>query len=178
MFFIESERLKLIPLTHELLQLCHTDRATMEGRMGLNISSIQVEQDYQAEIDDAMVNFWLPKTLEHPDKYYWYTSWEIVLKSGNIAIGGIGFAGYPNQNGETMVGYMIDKSQQRRGYATEALQTIVEWAFCQDDVHSIIGMTSPDNLASQATLLKNGFITDGKAEGGLLKFRRLKSLSL
>lgn len=177
MFFIESERLKLIPLTHELLQLCHTNRAAMEQRIGLNISAMQVAADYQAEIDDAMLNFWLPKTLEHPDEYYWYTSWEIVLKSTNVSIGGIGFAGYPNTDGETQVGYMIDELQQRRGYATEALQAIVEWAFQQDEVKIVIGQTPPDNLASQATLLKNGFVAAGEGKDGLLRFKRVRCLS-
>lgn len=178
MFFIESERLRLIPLTHELLQLCNINRAAMEQSIGLNISAMKVAPDYQVEIDDAMLNFWLPQTLEHPDKYYWYTSWEIVLKSTNTSIGGIGFAGYPNKDGETQVGYMIDELQQRNGYATEALQTIVEWAFHQDVVKAVIGQTPLDNLASQATLLKNSFVADGEGEEGLLRFKRVKSISI
>jgi RimJ/RimL family protein N-acetyltransferase len=178
MFFIASERLKLIPLTHELLQLCHTNRAAMEQRIGLHVSRMQVTPEYQAEIDDAMLNFWLPQTLEHPDKYFWYTSWEIVLKSTNTSIGGIGFAGYPNEHGETQVGYMIDGQQQRKGYATEALQTIVAWAFQQQGVQSVIAQTPPDNFASQATLLKNGFIADGAGEEGMLRFRRAKRLAV
>lgn len=174
MFFIESERLKLIPLTHALLQLCYTDRAAMEQSIGLNIAVMQIAPDYQAEIDDAMLNFWIPKTLEHADQYHWYTNWEIVLKSANRSIGGIGFTGYPDQNGETQVGYMIDELQQRNGYATEALQTIVAWAFQQEDVRTIIAQTPPGNLASQATLRKNGFVADGTGEEGLLRFRCVK----
>lgn len=175
MFFIESERLKLIPLTHELLQLYHTNRSALDQHLGLTASAIQVAPGYQSEIDDAMVNFWLPKTLEHADRYYWYTNWEIVLKSANISIGGIGFAGYPNEAGELQVGYMIDLQQQRKGYATEALRTITDWAFKHDDVKAIIGQTPPGNAASQATLLKNGFTADGEREEGLLQFRRVKN---
>ncbi len=148
----------------------------MERSIGLNISAMQVAPDYQFEIDDAMRNFWLPKTLEHPDKYYWCTSREIVLKNTNTAIGGIGFAGYPNEEGETQVGYMIDELQQRKGYATEALNTIIAWAFKHEEVLSIIAQTPLANVASQATLLKNGFVAAGEGEEGLLKFRRIKCL--
>jgi len=57
MFFIESERLRMIPLTHELLQLLHTNRQTMELALGLNISNPQINDFYKKEIDDAMINF-------------------------------------------------------------------------------------------------------------------------
>ena len=59
MFFIDTERLRLIPLTHQLLQLCHTNRAQMELELGLNISNIQVAPFYRAEFEDALLNFWL-----------------------------------------------------------------------------------------------------------------------
>ena len=69
MFFIESERLKMIPLTHQLLQLVHTNRPAMEQSLGLNISAMQIDELYISEAEDAMINFWLPKNLEHPEEY-------------------------------------------------------------------------------------------------------------
>jgi len=89
MFYIESERLRMIPLTHELLQLLHASRQTMELALGLNISNPQISDFYKKEIDDALVNFWLPKTLANPEAYKWYTDWEIILKNTNISIGGL-----------------------------------------------------------------------------------------
>src|ERR1700733_146114 len=112
MFFIESERLKMIPLTHQLLQLLHHNRTAMEASLGLNISNMQIDPFYKNEVDDAMINFWLPKTLEYPDAYKWYTNWEIILKSNNTSIGGMGFAGEPNENGEAETGYMVDQQHK------------------------------------------------------------------
>lgn len=177
MFFIETERLKLIPLTHQLLQLSHTNRAVMERVLGLNVSSMQIEEPFVSEYNDAMINFWLPKTLAHPDKYQWHTNWEIILKSANIAIGGIGLGGEPNENGETETGYMIDRQHQGKGYASEALKALIQWTFTRHSVTCMIAHTYNDNAASKKVLIKNGF-TQVAGQSGLLTFRLAKRLSL
>jgi ribosomal-protein-alanine N-acetyltransferase len=171
MFFIESERLRMIPLTHELLQLLHTGRAAMEQALGLAQSCWQVDEFYQKEIDDAMVNFWLPKTLANPGNFIWYTDWELVLKSTNTAIGGMGFNGEPNENGEAEIGYMIDGQHHNKGYATEALQLLSGWAFNDDRVKTIIVHTYQDNLPSGRILAKCGFREVGIDGEGLMTFR-------
>ena len=75
MFFIESERLKMIPLTHQQLQLLHSSRPVFEQSLCLNISAMKVDTFYINEAEDAMINFWLPKTLAHPEA--WYTVHQI-----------------------------------------------------------------------------------------------------
>jgi ribosomal-protein-alanine N-acetyltransferase len=176
MFFIESERLKMIPLTHQLLQLAHTNRPSMERELGLNISAMQIDELFINEAEDAMINFWLPKTLEHPEAYQWYTNWEIILKSTNTSIGGIGFAGEPNELGEAEIGYIIDKPHHNKGYATEALQLITAWVFLHETVNSIIVHTYEDNLPSRKILAKNGFIEIEKNEDKLMTYQLKKSL--
>jgi RimJ/RimL family protein N-acetyltransferase len=143
----------------------------MEQALGLNISNYQVSEFYQKEIDDAMVNFWLPKTLANPDAFKWYTDWEIVLKSTNTSIGGMGFNGEPNENGEAETGYMIDGQHQNKGYATEALQLLSNWAFTDDRVKSVIVHTYKDNLPSRRILVKCGFEEIGTDGDGLMTFR-------
>jgi ribosomal-protein-alanine N-acetyltransferase len=170
MFFIELERLKLIPLTHEQLLLLRQDRALMEISIGLTPSFMLVEPFYYAEIIDALDNFWLPNTLAHPEKYLWYTDWELVLKSANTSVGGMGFAGYPNENGEAEIGYMIDGNHHNKGFATEALQTMIAWAFTHQFVKAIIVHTYADNLPSRRLLDKCGFEQVEDVEG-LLTYR-------
>ena len=143
----------------------------MELSLGLNISNMLIDSFYKNEVDDAMINFWLPKTLEHPGAFIWYTNWEIILKSTNTSIGGMGFAGEPNENGEAETGYMIDQQQQNKGYATEALQLLTGWALVQERVKSIIVHTYEDNLASRKILAKCGFVEVEKDSSGLMTFR-------
>ena len=171
MFYIETQRLKLIPLTHQLLQSYHADRALMESSLGLQISSMQIDPLYKKELEDALVYFWLPQTLEHPEDYHWYTNWEIVVKSSNTSVGGIGFIGYPDAKGETEVGYMLDELQQGKGYALEALQGMLSWAFSDTHTNAIIARTAENNHPSRKLLTKAGFIEEGNEEG-LLRFRK------
>ena len=171
MFFIESERLKMQPLTHEHLQLLHTGRHNLEKALGLSLSNWKVDEFYQKEIDDAMVNFWLPKTLANPDKFTWYTDWEIILKGEKLAIGGMGFNGEPNEQGEAEIGYMIEGNHQGNGYATEALKLMSGWALGQAPVKSVIVHTYENNLPSVRILEKCGFSQFKRADDGLLSFR-------
>ena len=177
MFFIESERLRMIPLTHKLLQLLHTNRQTMELALGLNISNPQISSFYKKEIDDAMVNFWLPKTLANPKAYKWYTNWDIILKNANMSVGGMGFNGEPNEKGEAETGYMINEQHQNKGYATEALQLLSGWAFTQQKVKAVIVHTYDYNLPSKRILAKCGFEEVGKDGEGLLTYKLEKRVS-
>ncbi len=158
MFFIETERLQLIPLTHDLLMLCQQDRAAMETQLGLNTSDMRIDPLYVTELDDALAHFWIPMTAANPDRYQWYTNWEIVLKEERLAIGGIGFIGYPDENGQTETGFMLDKNFHSKGYAKEALTGITNWAFSHEEVKTIIAKTMEDNLPSRTLLERAGFM--------------------
>ena len=156
MFFIESERLRLIPLTHTQLLLWKESREKMELSMGLNPSNMLIDPFWEEEVADALKNWFIPKTLLYPDKFEWYTNWEAVLKTDNISIGGIGI-GYPDENGEAITGYSFDQNHQNKGYATEALKRICEWGFINADVKTIWADTGADNYPSQRILIKAGF---------------------
>jgi ribosomal-protein-alanine N-acetyltransferase len=157
MFFIESERLRLIPLTHEQLLLLKHDRKDLELSIGLHPSAMVIDAHFQRESNEALLNFWLPYTKDYPDLYHWYTNWQIILKSINTTIGGISLGGYPNDYGETNIGYLIDEKHQGNGYATEALHTLSTWGFQFSILKYIHADTLVTNHASQQVLLKAGF---------------------
>lgn len=157
MFFIESERLKLIPLKYAELLLLRESREKMEQAMGFQPSNMVMDQFYLDELNDALDTFWLPNSLLYPYKYEWYTNWEIVDKDTNASVGGIGFAGQPNEDGEVITGYCICKTQQGKGYGTEALQALTNWAFTCPDVTRVSAETAIDNYSSVKILEKVGF---------------------
>ncbi|RWY55573.1 GNAT family N-acetyltransferase [Mucilaginibacter gilvus] len=160
MFFIETERLKLIPLTRAQLLLLQESREKMELSMGLTPSNMLVDQIWQDELADAIENWCLPKTLLYPDKWIWYSIWEAVRKDTNTSIGGFGL-GYPDENGESITGYSIDRNEQGKGYGTEGLKRICEWGFETPEVKVIWADTGLDNLPSQRILQKAGFTQTG-----------------
>lgn len=176
MFYIKTQRLKLIPLTNKLLRLYKADRALMERSLSLQPSSMKIDPLYKSEVEDALTHYWIPKTLEHPEDYQWFTNWEIVLKSSNTSIGGIGFLGPPGQNGETEIGYMLDERQQGKGYAGEALNAMLDWAFSDEITRAVIARTAENNYSSRKLLLNAGFVGDGNQEGFLL-FRKSRENS-
>ncbi|WP_161964482.1 GNAT family N-acetyltransferase [Mucilaginibacter endophyticus] len=155
----------MIPLTRAQLLLLKQDRKLLELSLGLNPSAMLIDPLYVKEIDEAFDNFWLPNTLAFPDKHLWFTAWEIVLKSTNTIIGGMGFAGYPNEAGEAEIGYMIDANHHNKGFATEALKLLSQWAFTHDFVQAIIVHTYADNLPSRKILDKCGFSLINDIEG-------------
>ncbi len=153
-----SERLRLIPLDHFLLSTWHKEgRNALENQLQLQSSDWEIEPFFEAETKDALENFWLPMTNEYFLDFPWYTNWEIVLVSENISVGGIGFAGFPDQDGVTMVGYFIDGNHREKGYATEALTCLIDWAKLEPSLKIIIADTPFFNFPSQNVLKKVGF---------------------
>ncbi len=157
MITIESDRLKLIPLKHHQLLLFDKHWDELEHMLGLNVSVMKIDEQVKADVAEALHHFWLPNTNAFPDLFYWYTNWLVILKSANVAIGGIGFNGYPDDYGETSIGYMIDEQHRGNGYATEAVEALCSWGFKFSVLKNVKADTSVNNLASQRVLLKAGF---------------------
>ncbi len=62
----------------------------------------------------------------------------LVLERGSgQLIGGVGFFGPPDR-GRIEIGYGIVQSRRRRGYATEAVIAMVQFAFTQPDVAEVV----------------------------------------
>lgn len=87
---------------------------------------------------------------QQPFGYY-----QVSLRSDGAAIGGIGFKGRPHE-GVVEVGYGLAPSARGRGYATEALQAIVELSTTLD-LDTVRADTDLDNVSSQRVLEKVGF---------------------
>lgn len=156
MFYIESERLRLIPLNLHQLHIYNNPEA-LALNLALKAVKVETEPFFQNEFDDALQNFWLPQVEKNADNYVWFTNWLVVLKQENIGIGGIGLAGLPKEDGESEVGYGMDLSHRGKGYATEALLCLAQWAFQNANLKIIVAHTPLDLLNSQRVLQKASF---------------------
>lgn len=164
MFYLETERLKLIPLDLYHLRLLRKGRALMESSLGLEVSAMAVDDFTRKEISEALEG-WIDRVSQHESEYLWYTAWEVVLKDENMSVGGIGLTGPPDSIGETTVGYNIDGNYQSQGFASEALTALTDWAFRHPAMRRILAETPQDNFASQRVLTKNGFTKAGRRPG-------------
>lgn len=97
--------------------------------------------------------------LAHPDKLEWYAIWMIELKDGTH-VGELCFKGL-SEEGMTEIGYGIEEFYQCRGYATEAVSAIAEWALRQKGVRCIEAEAEESNAASVRVLEKCGFVRNG-----------------
>ncbi len=103
-------------------------------------------------------------SLAHPEDWGWYALWMIVRKDGSH-IGNLSFKGVP-EDGIVELGYGIAEEYRGLGYATEAVETILAWAFDQPGVTSVAAETEQDNAASRRVLEKCGFVPAGEGREG------------
>lgn len=145
---IKTKRLILSPMTTEQLEVL-----------------IEKTED---DVLKAAYSEMLNGVQNHAGKEKWYTNWTISLKESGIIIGGICFKGEPNQSKTVEIGYGINDEYQGKGFATEAIKAIMEWAFSQNDCYYIQAQTDENNIASQRVLEKNEFKKLGDGTEGLL----------
>lgn len=87
---------------------------------------------------------------------FWALEWQA---SGEL----IGWCGlqYLPQTDETEVGYLLAQPWWGQGIATEAAHRSVAYGFDELQLDFIIGITHPDNTASQNVLRKAGLVFTG-----------------
>ena len=59
------------------------------------------------------------------------------------------------------LGYVVAKAYWGKGYMTEAVKAIIEWAFSQPQVYRVYATTSVDNIGSQRVMEKAGMQREG-----------------
>ena len=136
---IETKRLRLRPAS----------RAEMEA-------VIAAEED--PELRKAYSEM-LAGCLARPEQWDWYAMWFIEERDGT-RIGDLCFKG-PGADGNPELGYGVLEEYQGRGFATEAVQGALAWAFRHPEVRSVEAETDPENGASQRVLAKCGFVPTG-----------------
>jgi RimJ/RimL family protein N-acetyltransferase len=163
MFELHTPRLTLIPLSHQHLLVWHQlGRKDLEKILNQQPNPWKLELFYEQETQQALSNYWIPQTAKFPLDYYWYTNWEIILTASSCSVGGIGFAGLPDNEGATEIGYALDQKYRGQGIATEAVKALSEWGFQDEGLRVIRAETPVDNAGSQRVLEKNQFQKTGQ----------------
>ena len=93
----------------------------------------------------------------------------IIRLEDGAALGGAGFHGPPDA-GTVEIGYDLAESARGQGFATEAVRQLTARALAAVGVTAVVAHTEPSNAASQAVLLRVGFVRDGHSEEGLPRF--------
>ena len=153
---IITPRLELVPATPETVRAALDDIPAM-GRL----LDAEVPRDWPPDLLDADALNWTLGWLSDPNNDRRWGMYWIVLKHPRALIGTAGFKGNP-VDGVVEVGYGVVAGQQRRGYATEATQGLIDFAF-SNGVKQVVAETYPELLASIGVMTRCGmrFIGDG-----------------
>jgi len=89
-----------------------------------------------------------------PEDASWVTG---VVVAGGVAVGRAGFHAAPDAVGEVEVGYAIDPSYRRRGFARAALGALLDRARSEPSVTRVLASVGPWNDASLAMVRAAGF---------------------
>jgi [ribosomal protein S5]-alanine N-acetyltransferase len=100
------------------------------------------------------IKSYLEKLTVNPDLLGWGV-WLVISKDSNVTIGDIGFKGMPDE--ETVeVGYGFIPEARNKGYATESVEALIQWAFATTKVNQVIAECLKENHPSIKVLEKIG----------------------
>lgn len=130
---LETERLIISPCTEDVIQLLNEQHYE---------NGPQVSNHLKQLAEDLAILYWGP--------------WLAILKTDNTIIGDLGFKGAPDNKGAVEIGYGLLEEYRGKGYATEAVAALVDWAWKQDGIHKIKAETLVGNQESIRVLEKLG----------------------
>jgi RimJ/RimL family protein N-acetyltransferase len=149
---IETERLILVPLT--------------PGQLGLWVENIPALEEnlrcsYKAEPMQGLFLEIVKKQLsaaeKDPEHYLYHSFWFLIRKEDRTVVGSADFKNVPDNNGEIEIGYGLGDRFEHKGYMTEAVHAMCEWALKQKNVTRITAETDIGSVASQHILQRCGF---------------------
>ncbi len=151
---IETKRLLIHPLSYDqLLKYIQNDHS-LESELGLNPSSKTISIELKEALEQTLL-----LNVANPSKNYLFcTLWPLIDKTIHTIVGELCIVDEPNADGEIEIGYGTYDGFRSRGYMTEAVGGIIQWARTQPSVKHVIASTLKNNIASYTILEKNNFI--------------------
>jgi RimJ/RimL family protein N-acetyltransferase len=134
---IRTKSLKLVPHTLEDV------RAQIEG----------MDADQRAHLSPD----WLARVRAATAADPWTLGFALVHRATDAVIGTCGFKGPPGADGMVEIAYGVAPDHQGKGYATEAAEALVAYAFSSGQVRVVRAHTFSEANASARVLAKCGF---------------------
>jgi RimJ/RimL family protein N-acetyltransferase len=160
---LHTPRLVLFPLSVTQLGLALQDVALLAEEITLPIVPDLVTPPTRRAITMKLIKMTDALLADRP----WYTYWLIVVKQDDVRIGAgmVGFKGAPDDAGSVEIGYGIDPAFRGKGYMTEAVRAMVDWAFQHEQCKVVAACgVLKTNPASSHVLQKVGMTLSGEDE--------------
>ncbi|HTD66689.1 MAG TPA: GNAT family N-acetyltransferase [Candidatus Limnocylindria bacterium] len=165
-FVLRTARLELAPATLEIVI------ADLHCRERLSeLLRAELGEGWPPPLYDVRAMEWMKRSLQVDPALGAWTAWYWIQRRPRILIGLSGFKSRP-VNGAVEISYSALAAYQRRGFATEAIAAMVNWAFA-NGAECVVAETLPELSPSQRTLMKNGFRYTGEgSEPGVMRYER------
>ncbi|WP_224997118.1 GNAT family N-acetyltransferase [Cesiribacter sp. SM1] len=147
---VETRNLRIIPCTPEILEAAIAGNKSLAKKLGVTVPEIWTEFGIGA------LQYAFDKLSEDEDERGWWTYFPIH-KQDNKLIGSGGYKGKPTAGGTVEIGYEIATDYRNRGLAKELAVALIENAFKDKRVKSIIAHTLAEENPSTRVLTKSNF---------------------
>ncbi len=165
---IATERLKSIASSVQLAEAELKDRSHFFELLGVDRPK-NWPPDFN---NDSTIQFFLEQLSQGEDRIGWWC-WYFI--KDRELIGNGGFKGKPSKSGTVEITYSILEEHRGKGYATEAVNGLLDWAFQHQEVRRVIADTSSELTRSIRVLEECGFIYIGEGtEAGSIRLGLLR----
>ena len=133
--------------------------------------------EYRSDTETNKYQGWIPKIIDDVDSFFkkispeidiagtWFQFVIVEIKNSKI-IGDLGIHFIDDEQAE--IGCTLAKKHHGKGYATEALKSVMDYLFNKLNKHRIIGSIDPQNLKSIGLVERLGFRKEAHFKGSLL----------
>jgi len=176
---LRAGRLRMVAITPEMLVAEREGRLDELGRLlGARVTAEWPATDWEPHVFE----FILRQYAWHPETMGWHRyvvlcdplGLDLDLGVGltRTLVGAVG--GFPKQWGDVEIGYSTLPQFQRRGIATAAARTLVEWLLRQDGVRSVSAQSFRRTPESVKVMERCGMTYVGEGdERNSVRYRRL-----
>jgi ribosomal-protein-alanine N-acetyltransferase len=150
---LRTKRLELIACSFRLADLEWQDVAALARELRCTSP-----KSWPPPLNDESTQRWFREMLrQHPDALGWGLWYLVRSEDGKvrILIGNTGFKGR-SVNGVCEIGYSLLPAYEGCGYATEAAQALISWAFQHPAVERLSAETLPELVGSIRVMEKCG----------------------
>ena len=138
---IETERLRIVPFTHDLALAALRDRSEVA-----RLLAATVPDEWPGPEMASYLPTYARQVEREPERGDWV---RLALRSADRAlIGDMGFHGPPDAAGTVEIGYRTAPAYRRQGYTSEGVRGLIAWAFGRPEVRRIVAECAPDNAGS------------------------------
>ncbi len=146
-------------MTHIPEPMSNTNIETRRLKLALDsLEDARAQVDAMSATDKAQLSAdWLALLDSATSADPWILGFQMVRRDNDVIVGQCGFKGPPTSDGVVEIAYGVERESEGNGYATEAAQALVDYAFQHKDVSRVRAHTLPEANASTRVLTKCGF---------------------